>query len=57
MSQAESYDPYEEYKVLSLWMSTAKDEKRNCFEKTEVREIEKKGILEVRDTKKRKIEK
>lgn len=53
MSQAELYDPHGEHKVLSPWMNTAKDGKRNCSGKIGVREIENNGILGVRDTKKR----
>ncbi len=52
MSQAESYEPHGEHKVLSPWANTAKDGKRNGPRKTGVKEIEKKGILGVRDTEK-----
>lgn len=53
ISQAESYKPHGEHKVLSPWANTAKDVKRNGHGKTGVEEIEKKGILGVRDTEKR----
>ena len=53
MSQAESYEPHGEHKVLSPWANTAKDGKRNRLGTTGGREIENKGILGVRDTEKR----
>ena len=53
MSQAESYDPHGRDKVLSPRANTAKDGKKNCSRKFGVREIEKKGMLEVKDTEKR----
>lgn len=53
MSQAESYEPHGEHKVLSPWANTAKDGKRNRLEETGGRKIENKGILGVRDTEKR----
>ena len=56
MSQAESYDPHGEDKVFSPWMNTAKDGKSNCSGKSGVRKMEKKGMLGVRDTKKREKE-
>ena len=53
MSQAESYDPHGEHKVLSPWVNTAKDGKRKCPRKTGVKEIEKKGIIGVRNMERR----
>ena len=35
MSQAESYDPYGKVKVLSPWVNTAKEGKKNCSGKLE----------------------
>ena len=53
MSQAESYEPHGEHKVLSPWANTAKDGKKNGRGRTGGREIENKEILGVRDTEKR----
>ena len=41
MSQAESYEPHGEHKVLSPWANTPKDRERNCHAKNGGREIEK----------------
>ena len=53
MSQAESYEPHGEHKVLSPWANTGGNGKRNRLGKAGVREIETKGTIGVRDTEKR----
>ncbi|KAK0509428.1 hypothetical protein JMJ35_007822 [Cladonia borealis] len=53
MSQAESYEPHGEHKVLSPWANTGENGKRNRLGKAGVREIEAKGTTGVRDTEKR----
>ena len=53
MSQAESYEPHGEHKVLSPWANTERNRKRNRLGKAGVREIEAKGTIGVRDTDKR----